>query len=240
MIDDSPLIIALDFPDVRHTDAFLERIQGQTYNLKVGLELFTSAGPDLIKRLVKQGHRVFLDLKLHDIPNTVAAACKAASDLGVWMITLHASGGSDMLHAARDAMASGKRATQLIAVTLLTSSDQRQLNSIGLRQAPQDYVSRLADLALQAHLHGIVCAAHEAQTVRTKWGMRPIIITPGIRLSDARADDQSRIASPRQARQCGASYMVIGRPLTRAPDPLMAMRRHLVDWHAGTAGQHRA
>lgn len=230
MIEDSPIIIALDFPNAKLTNEFLKRIQGQPCKLKVGLELFISEGPNYVEQLVKEGHQVFLDLKLHDIPNTVASACKSASNLGVWMVTLHASGGSDMLLAAHEAMSEIGHATKLIAVTVLTSLDQQQLNKIGIQLSSEDHVLQLANVALQAKLDGIVCSVHEAHAVRSKWGAQPIIVTPGIRLQDDNKDDQSRVAAPQQARQSGANFIVVGRPITQAKDPIVAMDQYLAHW----------
>lgn len=230
MIEDSPIIIALDFPNAKTTNLFLDRIQNQPCKLKVGLELFVSEGPRFVDKLVKQGHQVFLDLKLHDIPNTVASACKSASKLGVWMMTLHASGGSDMLQAAHEAMSKIGHSTKLIAVTVLTSLDQQQLNTIGIQQPSVDQVLQLANVALQAKMDGIVCSVHEAQAVRSKWGAQPIIVTPGIRLQDDNKNDQSRVAAPQQARQSGANFIVVGRPITQAKDPIVAMDQYLAHW----------
>ena len=230
MIEDSPIIIALDFPNAKLTNEFLKRIQGQPYKLKVGLELFISEGPNYVEQLVKKGHQVFLDLKLHDIPNTVASACKSASNLGVWMMTLHASGGSEMLQAAHEAMSEIGHATKLIAVTVLTSLDLQQLNKIGIQQSSEDQVLQLANVALQAKLDGIVCSVHEAHVVRSKWGAQSIIVTPGIRLQDDNKDDQSRVAAPQQARQSGANFIVVGRPITQAKDPIVTMDQYLTHW----------
>lgn len=233
MPEDSPIVIALDFPDARSSNSFLDYIDGRQHKLKVGLELFISEGPGFVKQLVDRGHQVFLDLKLHDIPNTVASACKAASDLGVWMISLHASGGAEMLQAAHDSIFESAHPTKLVAVTVLTSMDQRQLHSTGIRRSAQAQVSQLADIALQAGLHGIVCSAHEVRAVREKWGEQLTAVTPGIRLQHCSKDDQSRVASPWQARQSGADYIVIGRPITHAENPRFAIDQHLANWDSG-------
>lgn len=235
MTDNSPIIIALDFSSAKLANNFLYIIQDRPCKLKVGLELFISEGPNFVEKLVRDGHQVFLDLKLHDIPNTVASACRSASNLGVWMMTLHASGGSKMLQAAHDAMSKNTHTTKLIAVTVLTSSDQQQLNSIGIRQAPKEYVLQLANVALQAEMDGIVCSVHEAQSVRSKWGVEPVIVTPGMRLPDDNKNDQSRVAAPLQARQCGANYIVVGRPITQAKDPIFSMNQYLANWSSSSS-----
>ena len=232
MTEDSPIIIALDFPNAKLTHAFLDRVQDQACKLKVGLELFIAEGPGFVEQLVAQGHQVFLDLKLYDIPNTVASACKSASNLGVWMMTLHASGGNEMLRAAHDEMSAHACTTKLIAVTVLTSLDQQQLNSMGIQQSSEDYVLQLAELAFQAEMDGIVCSVHEAQSVRGKWGVQPTIVTPGIRLKNENSNDQSRIATPLQARQSGANYIVVGRPITQTKDPVFAIQQYLAHWNS--------
>ena len=230
MTDDCPLIIALDFPDAKTTNSFLDQIQGQPCKLKVGLELFISEGPKFVEKLIKNDHKVFLDLKLHDIPNTVASACKSASSLGAWMMTLHASGGSEMLHAAHKAIEGENHKTKLVAVTMLTSLDQKQLQLMGIQQSSGNYVMQLVDIALQADVDGIVCSAHETQAIRNKWGHDPIIVTPGIRLSEDEKDDQSRVANPQQARSFGSNYFVVGRPITRAKDPVSTINQYLANW----------
>lgn len=235
MSDDSPIIIALDFPDARSSNSFLDSIQGQSHKLKVGLELFISEGLDFVEQLTGRGHQVFLDLKLHDIPNTVASACRSASDSGVWMMSLHASGGHDMLRAAHDAVSENATAIKLMAVTVLTSMDQQQLHATGMRQPVEEHVLQLAGVTLQAGLDGIVCSAREAQAVRGKWGEKVTIVTPGIRLQHDGNDDQSRVASPLQARQLGANYVVIGRPITQAEDPRLAIDQYLASWDAGAS-----
>lgn len=230
MTDESPIIVALDFPNAKLTHAFLNRIRGRHCKLKVGLELFIAEGPGFVEQLTRQGHQVFLDLKLHDIPNTVASACKSAANLGAWMMTLHASGGNEMLQAAHAAMSEGDHATKLIAVTVLTSLDQQQLHSIGMQSSAEECVIQLAKVALQAKMDGIVCSVHEAQAVRRRWGLQPMIVTPGIRLRDDNKDDQSRISTPQTANESGANYIVVGRPITQAKDPMYAMDQYLTHW----------
>ncbi len=231
MTEDSPIIVALDYPNAKLANEFLLRIQGQPCKLKVGLELFIAEGPKFVEQLSAKGHQVFLDLKLHDIPNTVASACKSVSNLGVWMMTLHASGGEKMMRAAYEAMSSSSsQATKLVAVTVLTSIDQQQLNSLGIQQTSSDYVMTLAELVVAAKLDGMVCSAHEVAIIREKWGKQPILVTPGIRMQNDQANDQSRIASPEQARKFGANYIVVGRPITKASEPIMVMNQYLEDW----------
>lgn len=230
MSEDNPIIVALDYPNAKQAEAFLQTIQGQSCKLKVGLELFVAEGPKFVEQLSAKGHQVFLDLKLHDIPNTVASACKSASNLGVWMMTLHAMGGADMLQAAYEAMSSTSTATKLVAVTVLTSMDQRQLNGIGIQHTPDESVITLADLAMAAEMDGMVCSVHEVKAIRKKWSTQPLLVTPGIRMQDDQANDQSRIATPNQARQFGANYIVVGRPITKANDPLFAMNQYLENW----------
>ena len=230
MLQDSPLIIALDFPNAKLANSFLDRIKGHTCKLKIGLELFISEGPKFVEKLVNDDHQIFLDLKLHDIPNTVASACKSASNLGTWMMTVHASGGSKMLQAAQEAISKENHKTKLIAVTMLTSLDQQQLHTIGVKHSSDDYVLQLVNIALQAEMDGVVCSVYEAKAVRNKWGQEPTIVTPGIRMSDDNPDDQSRVADPYQARQMGADFIVVGRPITQAKDPIFTIDQYLANW----------
>ena len=230
MTEDSPIIIALDFPNAKVANSFLDRIHGQSCNLKVGLELFTSEGPKFVEKLAAQGHQVFLDLKLHDIPNTVASACKSISNLGVWMTTLHASGGPDMLRAAQETMSESRQVVKLVAVTVLTSLGQQQLNAIGVEQSAHEQAQQLAKVAMQADMDGIVCSVHEANSIRDKWGDSPLIVTPGIRMQEDSKNDQFRVATPQLARQSGSNYIVVGRPITQANDPITAMHQYLDNW----------
>ena len=229
MSEANPIIIALDYPNARQANRFLQRIKGQPCKLKIGLELFIAEGPRFVEQLSTQGHEVFLDLKLHDIPNTVASACKSASNLGVWMMTLHAFGGVNMMRAAYEAMSSSQ-STKLVAVTVLTSMNQQQLNDLDIKQTPGQCVMTLAELATAAKMDGIVCSAHEVKAVRDKWGAQPLLVTPGIRIQNDQAHDQSRIATPKQAHKLGASYIVVGRPITKSNDPISAMNQYLKDW----------
>lgn len=232
MPESNPIIIALDYPNAKLANEFLCQIQSQSCKLKVGLELFIAEGPKFVEQLSAKGHEVFLDLKLHDIPNTVASACKSASNLGVWMMTLHALGGENMLKAARQVMSAqvDTDTTKMVAVTVLTSMDQQQLDGLGIQQAPSDYVMKLAELALDAKMDGLVCSVHEVEKIRQKWGQAPMLITPGIRMPNDQANDQSRIATPQQAHLLGVNYIVVGRPITTANDPLLALNQYLENW----------
>ncbi len=215
------LIVALDFPEAETALLFAKQLDPSQCKLKVGFELFVAAGPELVKVLVGLGFDVFLDLKFHDIPNTVAAACKSAARLGVWMLNVHASGGDKMMLAAREALAEFEQAPKLIAVTLLTSMDQVQLSKIGV-QAKQavEQVVHLAKLTQQSGLDGVVCSAQEAVTLKAQLGKDFILVTPGIRPVGSAQDDQARVMTPQQAKEAGIDYIVLGRPITQAQDPL--------------------
>ncbi|WP_020396291.1 orotidine-5'-phosphate decarboxylase [Thiolinea disciformis] len=219
----SRLIIALDFPSAEQALVFVKTLNPQECKLKVGFELFVAAGPDFVRVLVARGFDVFLDLKFHDIPNTVAGACKSAARLGVWMLNVHASGGPAMLQAAGQAITELDLAKPplLIAVTVLTSMDQAQLQATGVPvQEPWQQVEHLAKLAKAQGLDGVVCSAQEALALKKSLGQDFILVTPGIRPAGSKADDQTRIMTPRAARQAGIDYVVVGRPITQAPDPL--------------------
>ncbi|MCP5276999.1 MAG: orotidine-5'-phosphate decarboxylase [Thiobacillus sp.] len=219
-----PIIVALDYPDAASARAFVARVRPEACRFKVGKELFVAAGPGFVSELVEQGFSVFLDLKFHDIPNTVAQACKAAARLGVWMMNVHASGGPRMLAAAREALESGTgERPLLIAVTVLTSMGEEELLAIGVQSAPEDQVVRLARLTQEAGLDGVVCSAREAPRLRRELGRDFALVTPGIRPAGAEAGDQTRILTPGQALAAGADYLVIGRPITQAADPLAAL-----------------
>jgi orotidine-5'-phosphate decarboxylase len=222
------LIVALDYPDRRSAEAMAERLDPNTCAVKVGFELFVAAGPGLVEALQKLGFRVFLDLKFHDIPNTVAGACRAAARLGVWIVNLHASGGLEMMQAARDAVREVRPETRLIAVTVLTSSDAATLRGVGIDCSPEEQVLRLADLAVnQAGLDGLVCSALEAPALRARLGAAPWLVTPGIRPGGGGGDDQKRVMTPGAAFHNGASHIVVGRPITQAEDPSAAVTRIL-------------
>lgn len=226
---DSPIVVALDFQEAQQALAFAAQIDPALCKLKVGKELFTSAGPQLVEQLVNQGFKVFLDLKFHDIPNTVAKACEAASKLGVWMLNVHASGGSAMMQSALEGTSKGSTGTPtpyLIAVTVLTSMNQAALHELGIEANIEQHVLRLAQLTKTAGLDGVVCSAQEATLIRQHIGQDFLLVTPGIRPSFASKDDQSRILTPSQALAVGSNYLVIGRPITQAADPIQAL--HLI------------
>ncbi|MFO8154139.1 orotidine-5'-phosphate decarboxylase [Thioalkalivibrio sp.] len=218
------LIVALDYPDRRSAEAMAGRLDPAACAVKVGFELFVAAGPGLVEALQGRGFRVFLDLKFHDIPNTVAGACRAAARLGVWIVNLHASGGLEMMAAARDAVREVRPETRLIAVTVLTSSDASTLRGIGIDCSPQEQVLRLADLAVtRTGLDGLVCSAREAPALRAQLGDTPWLVTPGIRPAGGGGDDQKRVMTPAAAFANGASHIVVGRPITQAADPAEAV-----------------
>jgi len=231
-MNDPKIIIALDYPAVAPALALVERLQPALCRLKVGKELFTATGHALLEQLMRRGFEIFLDLKFHDIPNTTAQACKAAAALGVWMVNVHALGGRKMLEAAREAIAHSTQQPKLIAVTLLTSMAQQDLADIGIAATPAEMVLRLAMLARDSGLDGVVCSAQEAALLRRQCGDEFFLVTPGIRpvqaslagkLLAGHPDDQSRVMTPLAALQAGSSYLVIGRPITQAADPLQAL-----------------
>lgn len=224
-MSDPKIIVALDYSDARAAQEMVARLDPALCRVKVGKELFTAAGPALVEALVARGFGVFLDLKFHDIPNTVAGACKAAARLGVWMMNVHASGGRAMMQAAREALASGTQHPRLIAVTVLTSMTQSDLADIGMQGQPDEAVLRLARLAQSAGLDGVVCSAQEARVLRAACGAGFNLITPGIRPAEAAQDDQKRVMTPRAAIDAGADYLVIGRPITQAADPVAMLQR---------------
>lgn len=218
------IIVALDYPEAAPALALTGRLDPSLCRLKVGKELFVAAGPQLVQALVEQGYEVFLDLKFHDIPTTVAQACKAAARLGVWMLNVHASGGLTMMRAAREAIETLDPRPRLIAVTVLTSLARPDLAAIGLDLPPEEQVMRLAHLAHAAGLDGVVCSAMEAERLRREMGPAFLLVTPGIRPVGGQGDDQRRVLTPIQALRAGADYLVVGRPITRAPDPVAALQ----------------
>ncbi len=220
----SPVIVALDFARAAEAFSLADRLSPAECRLKVGKELFTAEGPGLVRALQSRGFDVFLDLKFHDIPSTVAAAIGAAADLGVWMANVHASGGSRMMRAAREQLEKGRYPTKLIAVTVLTSMERSDLAEVGCDREPLDQVMHLARLTAECGLHGVVCSAREAHLLRRAQGDGFILVTPGIRPENAEAGDQRRTLTPELARQAGVNYMVIGRPITQASDPTAALR----------------
>ena len=233
---DPRIIVALDFPSAESALPLVKKLHPDLCRLKVGKELFTAAGPRLIEKLTHQGFEVFLDLKFHDIPDTVASACKAAASLGVWMINVHALGGRKMLAAAREAIPHDS--TKLIAVTLLTSMDQNDIADIGLQGEPEQIVARLAKLTKDCGLDGVVCSALEAVNLRQQFGADFCLVTPGIRPADSQANDQKRITTPQQAIRNGASYLVIGRPITRARDPFLMCQQLNLEILIATSKEH--
>lgn len=220
---DRRIIVALDYPDAAAARQFVAKVQPELCRLKVGKELFVAAGPAFVQELVGQGYDVFLDLKFHDIPNTVAQACKAASRLGVWMMNVHAAGGPRMLSAAREALETMPERPLLIAVTVLTSMGGDELHAIGIEANAEQQVLRLAGLTRAAGLDGVVCSALEAPVLRQAMGPGFCLVTPGIRPAGSTSGDQTRILTPAQALQAGSNYLVIGRPITQAADPLAAL-----------------
>jgi orotidine-5'-phosphate decarboxylase len=223
------LIVALDVPTADAALALADELGDQCQWFKVGLELYIAAGPAIVEKLVARGHSVFLDLKLHDIPNTVAAAVRSAGSLGAGMLTIHASGGPKMLAAAQEAIAAIATPPQLLAVTVLTSMDQPQLAATGVDRSPQEQVALLAALGLEAGIRGFVCSPQETAAVRALTGPEGVLVTPGIRPAGADLGDQLRIATPTYALEQGASYLVVGRPITRASDPALAAEAILLE-----------
>jgi orotidine-5'-phosphate decarboxylase len=233
MSQSSSVIVALDFPSERETMQLVDQLEPALCRLKVGKELFTRCGPALVKQLVDKRFDVFLDLKYHDIPNTVAQACVAAADLGVWMLNVHALGGERMMQAAKQALVNHQTPSQpsplLIAVTWLTSSGQAELDALGIKATPQEMVTRLARMTKNAGLDGVVCSAQEAPILRHNMGNDFLLVTPGIRLADSQQDDQCRVVTPEKAIADGASYLVIGRPITQSKDPCKVLRTIISD-----------
>lgn len=221
----TPVIVALDFANETDTLNFVRRLDPGLCQLKIGKELFTATGRSLAEKLINQGFKLFLDLKYHDIPNTVAQACKIAADMGVWMVDMHASGGRRMMEAAAEAVANHTQKPLLIGVTVLTSMEQNDLADIGFTQPVDELVVRWAKLAQHSGLDGVVCSAHEAAPLRRELGGEFVLVTPGIRLDIAgNNDDQRRIMTPQQALAAGSTYLVMGRPVTQAADPVAVLR----------------
>ena len=222
---DSRVIVALDFDNAQSALALIDQLDPSQCKLKVGKELFVAAGPQLVKSLIQRDFDVFLDLKFHDIPNTVANAVCAAADLGVWMTNVHASGGSRMMNAAKQALDQQGSGMLLIAVTVLTSFDNADLQEVGIDSPAGQQVAELAKLTQRAGLDGVVCSAQEVSALKRALGTSFKLITPGIRLPDSVADDQRRIVTPPQAIELGSDYLVIGRPITQADNPMQMLEQ---------------
>lgn len=222
-MQDKPILVALDYDQGQSALQLVDRLDPSRCRLKVGKELFTCEGPQFVETLQNKGFDVFLDLKFHDIPNTCAKAVKAAANLGVWMVNVHASGGQRMMEAAREALEPFQQKPKLIGVTVLTSMEQSDLAGIGLDIDPQEQVKRLALLTKNSGLDGVVCSAQEASMLKSLCGPEFQLITPGIRPSFAQQGDQRRVMTPAQAMDAGVDYMVIGRPITQHADPIEAL-----------------
>lgn len=216
------LIVALDVPSAAQARELASQLRGICRWVKVGLELYLAAGTAMVEELAAQGFSVFLDLKFHDIPNTVAGAVRSAASMGASLLTIHAAGGPSMLRAASDAAAATQNAPQLLAVTVLTSMDQEQLAAIGIETTAADQVLRLARIAIASHIHGLVCSPEEVAILRRQVGAEPRLVIPGIRPTGAAVGDQKRIATPADAIRAGASQLVVGRPITQAANPAKA------------------
>lgn len=221
--NDPKIIVALDFPSADEALNLANRLEPAQCRVKVGKELFTRAGPALVEKLQQSGFDVFLDLKYHDIPNTTAQACRAASELGVWMVNVHALGGRRMMETAREAIDKTTHRPLLIAVTILTSLDDDELHEVGLAGSPADNVLRLARLAESSGLDGVVCSPKEVSALRETVANDFQLVTPGVRPAGTAAGDQKRITTPEDALRLGSSYLVVGRPITQAEDPLAAL-----------------
>ncbi len=217
---DKRIIVALDFNSAEQALKLLDKLDPSLCRVKIGKELFTACGPQLVKKVAAHGFEVFLDLKFHDIPNTVSKAVKVAGDLGVWMLNVHASGGLPMMEQARAALGEfGKERPRLIAVTVLTSLAEDDLRQIGIESSPEEQVSKLAFLAREAGLDGVVCSAAETRLLRAQLPDDFCLVTPGIRRAEDATGDQKRILGPAEAVRCGSNYLVVGRPITQAESP---------------------
>jgi orotidine-5'-phosphate decarboxylase len=225
-MQDPKVLVALDYADLQQCMSFVDGLEPSSCRLKVGKEMFTLFGPELVKALHHKGFEVFLDLKFHDIPNTVAKAVAAAAELGVWMVNVHASGGRRMMEAAKAALQPyGDKRPKLIAVTVLTSMEQADLQDLGIELSPQQQVERLASLTQQCGLDGVVCSAHEATALKSLLGEDFLLVTPGIRPSGSEQGDQRRIMTPVEAIAAGSDYLVIGRPITQAASPKQVLQQ---------------
>lgn len=224
MLQDSKVVVALDYADEASALNFVDKINPSQCRLKVGKEMFTLFGPEFVRKLVARDFDVFLDLKFHDIPNTVAKAVAAAAELGVWMVNVHACGGQRMMEAAKAALVPyGDKAPILIAVTVLTSMEQEDLAQMGVNISPAEQVVRLATLTQKSGLDGVVCSSQEAAMLKETLGESFLLITPGIRPAGSAAGDQRRIMTPVEAVEAGSDYLVIGRPITQAESPMQVL-----------------
>jgi len=224
MINDPKVIVALDFAEQKQALNLIERLEPSSCRLKIGKEMFTHFGPAFVETVQHKGFECFLDLKYHDIPNTVAKACGVAADLGVWMLNVHALGGRRMMEAAAEAVANKSQPPALIAVTVLTSMSAEDLSEIGLQQSPSELALHLATMAKSSGLNGVVCSAMESQEMRKTFNDDFLLVTPGIRPAGSAKDDQRRIMTPTDAIQAGSSYLVIGRPITQSDNPSGILR----------------
>lgn len=231
----SPIVVALDYPTIEQATAMAKRLDPKLCRVKVGKELFTKAGPAILEALHKMDFDVFLDLKFHDIPNTVANAVSVAAKEGVWMVNVHASGGRRMMEASANALAQiHDHNTLLIAVTVLTSMDETDLSEIGIDLSPRDHVMRLAKLAQSSGMDGVVCSAQESEMLSETLGKDFVLVTPGIRPAGSDQGDQKRIMTPSEAMAAGSHYLVMGRPITQAADPIAVLIQ--VNNQLGVAG----
>jgi len=221
---DPKIIVALDYDTARETYTLVDQLKPTMCRLKIGKQLFTREGPDLVRQLITKGYDVFLDLKFHDIPNTVAKACAAAAELGVWMVNVHAQGGPAMMQAASEAIANSVHKPLLIGVTILTSMSHDDLRAIGLQGSAEENVMRLAKLAQDSGLDGVVCSPMEVLALRDRLNPNFKLVTPGIRPAGSSKDDQKRVMTPKTALAAGSNYIVIGRPITQAKHPLAALQ----------------
>lgn len=222
-MSNKPILVAIDKPDAESALALIDQLDPHLCRIKIGKELFTAAGSDFVKSLVARDFEIFLDLKFHDIPNTVAKAVKAAADLGVWMVNVHASGGAKMMAAAKSALADLENPPLLIAVTVLTSMSAQELVDLGVSTPLEEHVLNLAKMAKASGLDGVVCSAQEASALKAELGDDFLLVTPGVRPVGADIGDQSRVVTPEQAIANGSDYLVIGRPITQADSPSVAL-----------------
>jgi orotidine-5'-phosphate decarboxylase len=223
--DNKRIIVALDVPTVDEASRLLDQLDADQCRVKVGKQLFTSCGPELVRQINNRGFEVFLDLKFHDIPNTVAGAVQAAADLGVWMVNVHASGGRAMMEAAANTLArAGGEAPLLIGVTVLTSMAREDLLEVGIAASPEDQVKRLALLSADCGLDGVVCSAAETSLLRELGGPDFCLVTPGIRRAEDAAGDQKRVVGPADAIANGSTYLVVGRPINKADSPMQSLQ----------------